>query len=106
VSRPISIAVAARSLGRAWETRDLVTANDSVLRIVRIEGDYGWHRHDEDQLFVCWEGTFTFEQEGADTIILEAGDIVVVPGRTPHRISTDTVAFALMSIGRHTVAPA
>ncbi|HLJ19077.1 MAG TPA: cupin domain-containing protein [Stellaceae bacterium] len=106
MGKPISIPAQARTLDRSWDARDLVTANDSVLRLVRMEGAYDWHRHEEDQLFICWEGTFRVEMAEESPMELGTGDIAVVPSGVPHRIIAIGVAYALMSIGRHTVAPA
>jgi quercetin dioxygenase-like cupin family protein len=106
VGNPVSIPAAARTLEQAWDARDLVTANESVLRLVRMEGDYEWHRHDEDQLFICWKGRFTIETGDDGPTVLAEGDIAVVPSGVGHSIRADGVAYALMSIGRHTLAPA
>ncbi|HSS61367.1 MAG TPA: cupin domain-containing protein [Candidatus Limnocylindrales bacterium] len=100
----VSIAQLARTLLVSWDTRDLVSANESVLRIVRVEGTMDWHRHEEDQLFICWEGRFTIELEGSEVVDLEQGDVFVVPRRTQHKTSSSSVAIALMSIGLHTMA--
>jgi quercetin dioxygenase-like cupin family protein len=103
---PISIPEIARALPASWETGDLVTVNDSVLRVVRVEGVMDWHRHEEDQLFICWEGTFTIEPEGASPVVLKSGDVFVVPRHVRHKTSAASVAYALMSIGVHTPARA
>jgi quercetin dioxygenase-like cupin family protein len=103
---PLSIPQVARTLPAPWETHDLVSANDSVFRVVRVEGTMGWHRHSEDQLFLCWSGTFKIEMEGLGTVVLNPGDVYVVPRQTSHQTSTETNAVAVMSIGLHTLARA
>jgi quercetin dioxygenase-like cupin family protein len=103
---PISIPQVARALSASWETGDVVSANDSVLRVVRVEGTMDWHRHEEDQLFICWEGAFTIELEPREVVELSRGDVFVVPRRTPHKTWSAGVAYALMSIGLHTMARA
>lgn len=101
---PISIPQLAHSLPASWETRDVVSANDSVLRVVRVEGTMDWHRHEEDQLFICWEGAFTIQLEPSELVVLNPGDVFVVPRHTQHKTSASGRAYALMSIGLHTMA--
>ena len=103
---PISIQRLAETLPSAYETRDLVTANDSVLRVVRVEGGMDWHRHEEDQLFICWQGSFNLEVEGSAPIRLHEGDVFVIPRQTQHRTWAEGMAYALMSIGVHNLARA
>ena len=103
---PVSIPRLAVSLPAPYETRDLVTANDSVLRVVRVEGKMDWHRHEEDQLFICWQGSFSIEIEGSEPVVLGPGDVFVIPRGTRHKTFSDSLSYALMSIGVHNLAPA
>ena len=100
----ISIAKLAQSISIPWDARDVVTANESVLRVLRLEGTMDWHHHEEDQLFVCWEGTFTLELQEERAVTLEAGDVFVIPRGVEHKTRADAPAYALMSIGVHTMA--
>jgi len=49
---PISIPEAVSGLDRPFEPRDLVTVNDAIVRIAAVEGEFPWHHHDEDELFL------------------------------------------------------
>jgi mannose-6-phosphate isomerase-like protein (cupin superfamily) len=63
------------------------------------------HRHEEDQLFICWQGTFTVDLDGASPIVMKPGDVYVIRRHVKHKTSTDGLAYALMSIGVHNMAP-
>ena len=103
-AQPISIPRLADSLSIAWDARDVVTANGSVFRLIRVEGTMEWHHHEEDQLFVCWDGTFTVELADSPTVELKPGDVFVIPRGTEHKTHAGHLAHALMSIGVHTMA--
>ena len=85
------------ALSEAWQPMDLVTVNGAILRLGRFDGDFVWHRHDEDELFLCWSGTFRVEMEGREAVALSAGDIFVVPAGAQHRpVANYGPAYALM----------
>ena len=93
---PVSIAEVIASLPGPFQQRDLVTANDTVVRIARFEGEFPWHEHEEDELFLCWDGSFRIELEGQDPVTLGAGELFVVPRGIRHRPVAPQVAHALM----------
>ena len=96
MDEPISIGEAIDALEGAWKPADLARANDAVLRVARLDGEFPWHHHEEDELFLCWDGTFRIEMEERDTVSLRPGDLFVVPRGVRHRPVADRPAHALL----------
>ena len=94
--KPISLDDVIEHLPGPYQPADVVTANDAVVRIARLHGEFPWHHHDEDELFLCWDGTFRIELAGSGPVVLRRGDVFVVPAGVEHRPVADTVAHAVL----------
>lgn len=92
----IDTTAAADELKEPWRRVDLVRVNDSIVRLVRLEGEFPWHDHDEDELFLCSRGSFRIELEGREPVELAAGALYVVPRGTRHRPVASAPAYALL----------
>lgn len=58
--------------------------NDYKLQIVKLEGPFVWHKHDEtDDFFLVIEGRLTIHLRDRD-VELEAGELFVVPKGVEH----------------------
>ncbi len=96
-AKPVSIPERVAKLDRPFQMTDIATANDAILRLSRVEGEFPWHQHAEDELFLCWSGTFVLEIDGRDAVRMSAGDVFVVPAGTQHRpVANDGPAYSIV----------
>jgi mannose-6-phosphate isomerase-like protein (cupin superfamily) len=96
LDRAISIPVVANRLERPFQPEDLISVNDAIVRIAAIEGEFPWHHHDEDELFLCWEGGFRIEVQDGEPVELVTGDLYVVPRGIEHRPVAERRAVVLL----------
>ncbi len=96
IVEPISLHRLADALLEPWRPQDVVTVNDAVVRLARLDGAFPWHTHDEDELFLCWRGSFRIEMEGREAVTLEPGDLFVVPRGVRHRPVAAEPAHAIL----------
>ncbi len=69
----------------SWYNQTLCKVNDSVVRLGVVQGEYHWHKHDdEDEFFYVVEGRFLIDLEGR-TVELGPGQGFVVPKAVMHR---------------------
>lgn len=77
--------------------------NDYKLLVVKVEGQFVWHRHDDtDDFFLVIEGEITIELRDRD-VVLGPGELFVVPRGVEHRPRADPEALVLLIEPRGTV---
>jgi mannose-6-phosphate isomerase-like protein (cupin superfamily) len=79
-----------------WFNQTLCKVNESVVRAGVIEGEYHWHKHDQDdEFFYVVEGTLLIDLE--DRIVeLAPGQGFVVPRGVLHRTRAPRRTVILM----------
>ena len=80
-----------------WFNQTLVKINDSVLRLGVFEGEFHFHKHDdEDELFYVVDGELFLDVED-ETFKLTAGQGYVVPKGVMHRTRSPGKTVVLMA---------
>ena len=68
-----------------WFNQTLTKVNDSVVRLGIVEGEYHWHKHnDDDEFFFVLEGQLLIDLEGS-TIELNPNQGVTISKGVMHR---------------------
>ncbi|TXT14507.1 uncharacterized protein COLE_00700 [Cutaneotrichosporon oleaginosum] len=113
IAAPVNLGAEATAQNKIWSTDPHVRFNDQELTIMRLEGQFYWHVHnDSDEMFLIIDGeVFVETREGSTNIDEEAdapttsrwlrkGDVFVVPRGTAHRSAAPkgaSVMFGLKS---------
>jgi len=68
-----------------WAPRIVASYNGNDIRIVKVEGEFVWHSHDDtDDLFLVLDGVLDIELRDR-TVTLRPGELFVVPRGVEHR---------------------
>jgi mannose-6-phosphate isomerase-like protein (cupin superfamily) len=68
-----------------WAPRIVAEYNGNDIRIVKVEGEFVWHGHeDTDDFFLVLDGVLDIELRDR-TITLHPGELFVVPPGVEHR---------------------
>jgi mannose-6-phosphate isomerase-like protein (cupin superfamily) len=73
-----------------WQQRVVAEMNDYQFKVVKVEGEFPWHRHaDTDETFIVLEGELRIDFRagplGDGSLVLRAGQMAVVPKGVEHR---------------------
>ncbi len=87
-----------------WYNQTLCKVNDSVVRLGVMQGDYHWHKHDnDDEFFFVLEGRFVIDLEDRSVELLPRQGFVVPKG-VVHRTRAPERSVILM-VENATVVP-
>jgi mannose-6-phosphate isomerase-like protein (cupin superfamily) len=80
-----------------WYNQTLCKVNDSVIRLGVMQGEYHWHKHDnDDEFFFVLEGHFIIDLEDR-SVDLQPFEGFVVPKGVLHRTRAPERAVILMA---------
>lgn len=69
-----------------WFNETLASVNDAVVRLGVIDGDFHWHKHDDqDEFFLVLDGELLVDVEGSGTITVGRHQACSVPKGVVHR---------------------
>jgi mannose-6-phosphate isomerase-like protein (cupin superfamily) len=86
-----------------WSPRIIAELNDFHVKLVKLEGEFVWHSHEaEDELFLVLEGRLRMQFRDR-TIVLDPGELIVVPRGTEHCPASDGEVHVLLLEPKSTV---
>ena len=81
---PVDLAAALASFSEHWSPKVVARLNDYEIKVVKVQGEFVWHTHDEtDELFLVLDGELTIQMRDGD-VTVRPGQLYVVPRGVEH----------------------
>jgi mannose-6-phosphate isomerase-like protein (cupin superfamily) len=79
-----------------WQPKIVAAIDDYDVRIVKLKGEFVWHKHDEsDDFFLVLAGRLTIQLRDRD-VVLDPGELFVVPAGVEHCPRADEETSVLL----------
>jgi len=92
----IDVSKIASGITLKWSNQTLTKVNGSVVRLAVIEGEFHWHKHDnDDEFFYVQEGQLLIDLEGK-TLTLDPGQGATISKGVMHRTRAPKRTVILM----------
>jgi mannose-6-phosphate isomerase-like protein (cupin superfamily) len=83
-------------LDEHWQPKIVARINDYDVRIVKLKGEFVWHKHDDtDDFFLVLKGHLTMQLRDRN-VELDEGELFVVPRGIEHCPRADEEASILL----------
>ncbi|GAB1691877.1 cupin domain-containing protein [Krasilnikovia sp. M28-CT-15] len=93
---PVDIAAKLSAFSEHWSPKVVARLNDYEVKVVKVQGEFVWHTHDEtDELFLVIEGELTIQLRDGN-VVLRAGQLFVVPRGVEHCPVADGEVHAVL----------
>ena len=86
-----------RACTEPWYNQTLTRINDSVARLGIVQGEYHWHKHEnEDEFFFVLSGKLYIDLEGGETLELNPNQGATISKGVMHRTRAPVKTVMLM----------
>ncbi|RFU81521.1 hypothetical protein TARUN_680 [Trichoderma arundinaceum] len=85
------------SFTETWSPRLVAAINDHHVKVAKVDGEFIWHAHpNSDELFYLLSGKLTLELEGLEDVVMQVGDMYVVPRGIRHRPVAENASIMMI----------
>jgi mannose-6-phosphate isomerase-like protein (cupin superfamily) len=83
--KPVDLAEKLATFAEHWQPRTVAEFNGHDVMVVKAQGEFVWHKHDEtDDFFLVLRGELTIELRDG-SVTLRPGQLFIVPKGVEHR---------------------
>jgi len=68
-----------------WSPKIIAQTNGWEIKLVKAHGEFAWHHHEVDEVFVVFAGELTIKLRGDSEVVLRPGQLYVVHRGVEHR---------------------
>ena len=95
-AEPVDLAQKLSLVRDHWSPKVVARLNDYEVKVVKVQGEFVWHRHDDtDELFLVVSGRLRIQLRDGD-VELGPGQLYVVPRGVEHCPVADEETHALL----------
>jgi mannose-6-phosphate isomerase-like protein (cupin superfamily) len=99
----VNLAAKLVQIDKHWSPKTVATLNDYDVRLVKVQGEFVRHQHDDsDEFFLVLNGELTLRLDDGD-VTLGPGDLYVVPRGVHHQPYAANEAELMLIEPRHIV---
>jgi mannose-6-phosphate isomerase-like protein (cupin superfamily) len=92
----VNLAAKLATFDEQWQPRIVAMLNDYKVIVVKVQGEFVWHKHDEtDDFFLVLKGHLTIQLRDGD-VELDEGELFIVPRGVEHCPRADEEAWVLL----------
>ncbi len=85
MSEKVNLAEKLTLFSEHWSPRTVASFNGNDIMVVKVKGEFVWHKHDEtDDFFLVLKGRLTIHLRDRD-VVLGPGELFVVPSGIEHQ---------------------
>lgn len=85
MSTAINLAEKLAQFSEHWSPRTIAQLNDYDIMVVKVHGEFVWHKHDDtDDFFLVLKGRLVIRLRDRE-VVLNPGDLFVVPRGVEHQ---------------------
>jgi mannose-6-phosphate isomerase-like protein (cupin superfamily) len=96
VESKINLAERLATFDDRWSPKIVAQLNDYDVQVVKVEGEFVWHKHDEtDDFFLVLNGHLTIQLRDRN-VELDEGELFIVPRGVEHCPRADEEAHVLL----------
>ena len=104
--KPINIIEKLSRFSEHWSPKIIAQMNDYHFKLVKLKGDFVWHRHDDtDEVFINIDGEMSIKFRDGK-IDLKAGEMFVVPKGVEHKPHAEKECKIMLIEPAGTITPA
>lgn len=93
----VNLAAKLRTFDTLFSPKIVARMNDYKIAVVKTKGEFVWHKHDDtDDFFLVLKGRLRIQLRGREDVVLEPGELFVVPKGMEHCPRADEETHILL----------